>query len=324
MPPPLDITAEEVAVATPALLETGAGALGWRRVRDTRWRTSSAASELQQAYRIHAVQSALHELEIKEAVELLRSNGVESIAVKGWAIARSYVEPGLRPYGDVDLCVNPDQYQTAKRIVDAQPASDIRIDLHEGFLRFGDQSWSELHSRSQCLETQGVPVRVLAPEDHLRLLCFHFLREGAWRPLWLCDVAVATETRPAGFDWDLCLGTNETSRNYVVFTLMLAKHLLLANLDGVPATVCTKQMPAWLLPAVLKEWRVRSMYKRHRVPLTSAWRRPIKTLRGIRSHWPSVIEATINLNAAFDETPRWPLQLGSCFRRAHHFVRGNP
>jgi len=319
--PALEITAEELAAVTPALLQTGTGALGWRRVRDSRWHTSSAASELQQAYRIHAVQTVLHELQIKEAVELLRSNGVEPILVKGWAIARWYFEPGLRPYGDIDLCVNPDQYLIARRLVDELATRDIPVDLHEGFVRFGHQSWNELHPRSRCLEIEGVEVRTLGPEDHLRLLCFHFLREGAWRPLWLCDVAVATEMRPADFDWSLCVGTQKTSSDYVGCTLMLAKRLLQANLDGVPDAVFAKQMPAWLRPAVLKEWRVRSMYQRHRFPLTSAWRRPITTLRKIRNHWPSPIEATISLNAAFDETPRWPLQVGSCFMRMHDFLR---
>lgn len=320
--PALEITAEELATVTPALLQTGAGALGWRRVHGSRRHTSPAASELLQAYRIHAVQAALHELQIKDAVQLLRSSGVESIVVKGWSIARLYVEPGLRPYGDIDLCVNPDQYLIAKKVVDDLAARDICVDLHKGFARFGAQSWNELHSRSRCLDIEGVEVRTLGPEDHLRLLCFHFLREGAWRPLWLCDVAVATETRPADFDWDLCFGTNEMSRNYVVCTLLLAERLLQANLDGVPAAaLAKKQMPAWLLPAVLKEWRVRSMYQRHRSPLTSAWRRPTTTLRRIRSHWPSAIEATMNLNAAFDETPRWPLQVLSCFTRLHGFLR---
>ena len=322
-PSAMDITAAELATVTPALLQTGAGALAWRRVRDSHWRTSSATSELQQAYRLHAVQSVLHELEIKEAVELLSANGVEPILVKGWAIAQSYVEPGLRPYGDIDLCVNPDQYPIAKRLVDDLATSHIRIDLHEGFTRFGDQSWRELHLRSRWLEIQGVPVRTLAPEDHLRLLCYHFLREGAWRPLWLCDVAVATETRPADFDWNLCLGTNETHRNYVVCTLMLAERLLLANLDGVSGTALTKELPAWLPAAVLKEWRVRSMYQRHRTPLTSAWRRPLKTLRGILSHWPSVIEATINSKAAFDEAPGWLLQIESCLMRMYDLVLRN-
>ena len=320
-PPALKITTEELATVTPALLQTGAGALGWRRVHAGHRHTSAGTSELLQAYRIHAVQAVLHELQIKETVQLLRSNGVEPILVKGWSIARLYLEPALRPYGDIDLCVSPDQYPIAKRLADDLATRDIRLDLHKSFVKFGTESWNELHSRSRCLEIEGVEVRTLGPEDHLRLLCFHFLREGAWRPLWLCDVAVATETRAADFDWNLCFGTNETSRHYVVCTLLLAKSLLQANLDGVPDTVFAKQMPAWLLPAVLKEWRVRSMYQRHRYPLTSAWRRPIATLRSLRNHWPSAIEATISLNTIFDDTPRWPLQVGSCFRRTHDSLR---
>jgi hypothetical protein len=319
--PALEITAEELVTVIPALLQTGAGALGWRRVQASHQHNSAGASELLQAYRIHAVQAVLHELQIKEAVQLLRSNGVEPILVKGWSIARLYVEPGLRPYGDIDLCVNPDQYLIAKRLTTDLAARDIRVDLHKGFVRFGNQSWDELHSRSHCVEIEGVEVRTLGPEDHLRLLCFHFLREGAWRPLWLCDVAVATETRAKVFDWSLCFGTNETSRNYVVCTLMLAKHLLQAKLDDIPTIPFAKQMPTWLLPAVLKEWRVRSMYQRHRSPLTSTWRRPIATLRNIRHHWPSPIEATINLNTVFDETPRWPFQVRNCFLRIHDSLR---
>ena len=292
-------------------------------MRDSRWRTSPEASELQQAYRLHAVQAELHELEIKEAVELLRSIGVEPVVVKGWAIARLYVEPGLRPYGDIDLCVDPNQYLAAKRLLDDLASRRLRIDLHQGLVRFGNQSWSELYSRSRRAEVQGVPVRTLGPEDHLRLLCFHFLREGAWRPLWLCDVAVALESQPADFDWNLCLGMTERSRNYVACTLTLAKHLLTANLDGVPETALAKQLPSWFVPAVLKEWQVRSMYQRHRSPLTSAWRRPINTLRKVRSHWPGAVEATVSLNAAFDETARLPLQIGSCFGRAKGFLRRN-
>lgn len=320
-PPELKISAEELATVTPALLQTGAGALGWRRVCGARLHTSETASELLQAYRIHAVQSVLHELEIKEAVQLLSSHGVEPILVKGWSIARLYVEPALRPYGDIDLCVSAEQYAIAKRLADELAARDIRVDLHKGFAGFGDQSWGELYSRSRCPEIEGVKVRTLAPEDHLRLLCFHFLREGAWRPLWLCDIAVAVETRPARFDWNLCLGANDTSKNYVACTLMLAQRLLQANLDGTPADVSEKELPAWLLPAVLKEWRVRSMYQRHRAPLTSAWRRPITTLRKLRNHWPSAIEATISVNSAFDDTPRWPLQVRSCCKRMHDSLR---
>ena len=144
-PPALKITTEELATVTPALLQTGAGALGWRRVHAGHRHTSAGTSELLQAYRIHAVQAVLHELQIKETVQLLRSNGVEPILVKGWSIARLYLEPALRPYGDIDLCVSPDQYPIAKRLADDLATRDIRVDLHKSFVKFGTESWNELH-----------------------------------------------------------------------------------------------------------------------------------------------------------------------------------
>jgi hypothetical protein len=50
------------------------------------------------------------------------------------------------------------------------------------------------------VELNGAKIRILGAEDHLRLLCLHLLKHGAWRPLWLCDVAAALESRPSSFD----------------------------------------------------------------------------------------------------------------------------
>jgi hypothetical protein len=316
----LEISAGQLADVTPMLLETGAGALGWRRVSNSDLRTTPAALQLGQAHRLHALQAALHEHEIQEVVGLFRSHGVEPVLVKGWAIARLYVEPGLRPYGDIDLCVHADQYLTAKALLNTEAGRKYRVDLHQGFAKLGNHPWSELYARSQCPEIDGVTVRTLGPEDHLRLLCFHFLREGAWRPLWLCDVAVALEARAPDFDWDLCLGTNPRSRDWVACTLALAQQLLKANVDGVPETACAKQLPSWLLPSVLKEWEVRSMHERHKSPMIRAWRRPIYSLKRIRCHWPSPIEATISLRGPFNEMPRLPFQIGNCILRTRNFL----
>ncbi len=51
--------------------------------------------------------------------------------------------------------------------------------------------------RSQLVNLDGVDVRVPGLEDHLGILCLHLLHHGAFRPLWLCDIAAALETRPA-------------------------------------------------------------------------------------------------------------------------------
>jgi hypothetical protein len=67
-------------------------------------------------------------------------------------------------------------------------------------------TWDELFARSQLVPLGDSQIRILGDEDHLRIICLHLLRSGAWRPLWLCDVAVALETLSPDFDWDICLG----------------------------------------------------------------------------------------------------------------------
>jgi len=184
-----------VAKRAPLLLASGAASLAWWRVRRSEFRTAPAALDLQDAYRLDALQAILHEREIVEALALLRSAGVEPILVKGWAAARLYPEPGLRPYGDIDLCCRPDQYSAAAAALRRVKKPKYHLNLHRGFAALDELRWEELYVRSQVVPLGEEKVRILAPEEHLRLLCVHLLRRGAWRPLWLCDIAVAMETR---------------------------------------------------------------------------------------------------------------------------------
>jgi hypothetical protein len=279
--------------------------------------------ELEQAYRLHALQSAIHETGIQNALALLRSADVEPIMVKGWAVARLYPDTGLRPYGDLDLCVAAETYQSAARALQSDVNKPSQVDLHRGFKTLDHKSWDELYSRSHLRKLGKVEVRVLCPEDHLRVLCFHFLREGAWRPLWLCDIAVSIETRAADFDWDLFTGKQDRRRKWFASAISLAEQLLGASMDGVPDTIQDVRIPSWFLPSVLKEWDVRSMSRRHTTPMSSAWRSPIQTLsfKSLRSHWPNPIEATIGVNGPFNEVSRLPFQLGNCALRTIEFLR---
>jgi hypothetical protein len=322
-PSPLNISFEELDIVTPMLLESGAGALGWKRVSNSKLRTTPAALELEQAYRLHALQSAIHELEIENALALLRSAAVEPILVKGWAIARLYPEVGLRPYGDLDLCVAPRDYRAARFALEKEVNKTYTVDLHRGFKTLDDKSWDELFARSRLLKLGNIEVRVLSPEDHLRVLCFHFLREGAWRPLWLCDLAVGLETRPADFDWRLFSDSNNRRQKWFACAIALAHQLLGANMEGVREAIRKERLPSWLLPSVLKAWEVRSMSKRHKTPTSTAWRNPTQALKleYLRSHWPNPIEATIGVNGPFNEMSRLPFQLGNCVLRTIEFFR---
>jgi hypothetical protein len=314
-PPPLEVSESDLVSVTPWLLQSGAGGLVWRRVVASSFSASPACGELHEAYRLQTLHAVRHTRNIASIFALLAEAGIDPILVKGWSVARLYPELGLRPYGDIDLCVHPDDFARTKSLLSNARDAERGIDLHCGFKTFDNESWEDFYSRSALLEINGVKVRVLKSEDQLRLLCFHFLREGGWRPLWLCDIAVAIETRSPSFDWELFLSREEKSRHWFACVILLASHLLEARLDGVPEVVTSKQLPRWFLPSVLREWNAPSMPRRHRTPLRTISQVPLQTLRGLRAHWPNPIEGTIGVRGPFNEMPRLPFQLGQCFVR---------
>jgi hypothetical protein len=153
-----NLSADKIAAVTPLLYSTGSAALAWWRVRRrvssptvregnlrekpllTRGLlTPSAAIELlRDAYRQLRLQARIHEQEIKHVLSLLRAVDIEPVLVKGWAIARRYPDRALRPYGDIDLCVRPDQF--AKAAAALKCLEDIEghyVDLHSGFADIG-------------------------------------------------------------------------------------------------------------------------------------------------------------------------------------------
>src|SRR5262249_52114635 len=160
-------------------------------------------------YRFQVLQAALQEREIEEIFSLLRSAGVEPILIKGWAIARSYAGQGLRPAGDIDLLIGPGQKTAATRILEGRPGARFNIDFrHKEFEGLAPGRVEGLWERSLVVE-RG--IRILGAEDHLAFLCLHMLRHGAWRPLWMCDIAAELESRPDGFNWKVCLGRRRQS-----------------------------------------------------------------------------------------------------------------
>ena len=100
----------------------------------------------------------------------------------------------------------------------------------------------------------GIDVQVLGPEDHLRVLCLHQLKHGAPSPLWLCDVAVALETRPPVFDWDRVLGPDRRQADWVACAIGLAHQFLEVPIDDTPVASRAQRLPGWLAPSVLQQW----------------------------------------------------------------------
>ncbi|HEV7743782.1 MAG TPA: nucleotidyltransferase family protein [Pyrinomonadaceae bacterium] len=324
-PPPLDLSAEVVERIAPLLLPTGAGALGWWRLRNTELESLDVADQLHQAFRLYTLESRLNQSKIAEVFAVFRSHGVEPILVKGWAAARYYPDKGLRPYGDIDICVRQEEFQSAERAVVSLDPVRFRIDLHSGFARFGVREDDALFKRSQVIKIDQTDVRILCPEDHLRVVCFHLMREGAWRPLWLVDVAAAVESQPQKFDWNYCLG-EERQAAPLVNAIGLAQQLLGAKVESIPEKLRAKQSPRWLVPTVLKEWgsTAPSMIGRHDASMLMHVHRRKDLLAGLRHRWPNPIEATTTMSAPFNNLPRLPFQIGNSLFRLGSFLTQLP
>ena len=304
---------------SPLALHSGAAGLVWWRARLSDPEAVRAGRSLQQAYRLNTLKAAVQEGEISRAVTLLRSVGVEPVLGKGWLAARPYPSPGLRPSGDIDLYVTPANYAAARKALG--PAEDdlLLVDLHSGFPDLDDRDPTEVSRRLVTVDISGTPVRGFGPEDHLRLLALHLLKHGAWRALWLCDVAAALETRPANFDWDY-LGSGDPRRTrQTACALGLARDLLGARLDDVPPA-WRPVLPRWLAPTVLEEWGQAREAHGRREPISPSLLFRKGALDALRLRWPNAIEATVGVGGPFDNRPRLPFQVGDGLRRAWGFA----
>ncbi len=281
---------------------------------------TQVGEELHQVYRLQTLYAGKHELNIQNVFNFLRNSDVEPMLVKGWAIARFYPAKGLRPYGDIDLIVHPKDRAKAAEVMSSSEGKKYWIDFeHEELEKLNEQSLGDLFAHSQLVKLGDTDVRVMGEEDHLRFLCLHLLRHGAWRPLWFCDIAIAVESRKDNFDWQRCLGKVKHQGDWVLCTIRLAHELLGADISNTPAE--NKKLPKWLVPTVLKQWEKPCSID-HAPPelIMTSLRHLTHIPKAIRDRWPDPISASVRMNAPFNELPRLPFQIANYLVSLTRFV----
>lgn len=283
---PMPLSAAELGRVAPTLLGTGAGALAWWRLRSSALEQTALAGELRQAYRLHTLQAAVHGQHREHLAGLLDRAGIAFLLCKGWSIARLYPEEGLRPYGDLDVCVAPADLTRTQELLTRQSDPSWNVDLHDRV--------SELRDRDAWAKARPISagMHVMCPEDQLRHLTLHFVRHGGWRPLWLCDVAVALEAAGPGFDWDYFLWGERRCTDWALGVVGLAQQLLGARVP--PVVQARLPAPAWLPRTVLREWgaaRPGDSHTRDDLPIGTCWWRPWLLPQALRRRWPNALEA---------------------------------
>lgn len=322
--PPLTISEAELDELTPLLCASGGAALAWRRISQTELQASTSAEVLHHAARLQSLQTAMHEEKVEKTFRLLKAAAAEGLLAKGWAAANLYSDRDLRPSGDIDVLVRPGDFKRVRELLSRPEANDCWVDLHKGFDEFPDRSVEELFGRSRLLQIGETKIRTLGSEDLLALLSIHFLKHGAWRPLWLCDVAAAIESLPPGFDWEVCLGRNQIRSRWIQCVIALAKHLLGAEARNLPFSANPTSLPGWLIDNVLRQWATpfaaNQAPMNHPLPMVDLIRRPSEWMKGLGGRWPNAILATVSVEGRFNEFPRFPYQLANCVTRAGRFV----
>jgi hypothetical protein len=317
--PPAPDIGTDPALLVPGLLEAGAGGLAWWKLSRAGQDETPSAPALHDIFRYQVARFRISEGYLADALNTLRAHDVEPILGKGWAAACAYARPGLRPAGDIDLYVRPAEFDRAQAAI---VSIGSPVDLHRGCVEIA-RAFEDVFDHAVVRRCGELPVRCLGPSDHLRLVIRHLLRHGAWRSLWLCDVAALIEFEP--LDWSRVLDGPDTMTSWMVATVRLARDLLGARVpDSAPESLRSGPPSDWLVTALLGAWGQPFVPHGRRVPMGDPLKGPRDLARRLRERWPNAIEAAMEVGLAADAPPPKALKLRASLRRASRYLKNRP
>jgi len=280
---------------------------------------SRKTEELENEKRWLILRARIGEENIKSAFRRFREKGIEPILIKGWAVAREYPEKHERFFSDIDLSVPPDVYDKCLQMIRSERWGNLNIDLHCGLRHLDTLDWHELFENSQIVYIDDFPVRILCIEDHLRVLCIHWLTDGGAYKEKLLDIYYLLQNNTQRFDWEKCfefIGRNR--RDWIIKTIAIVHRYHPMDVSKMPFAGELQTIPKWFLKALEKEWASDTRLMPIHVFLENRqefWKQLKKRLP------PNAIQATIEMEGKFDESPRIFYQLGSILLRLKPSIR---
>ena len=262
------------------------------------WRISKSSSDLEKLFRIFAE---------------FRANKIEPILIKGWVTAQNYPARQYRNYVDFDLAVRAEDYPAAKSLIESDPNLERAIDLHRGLRDLDELNWNDLYCNSLLIGEGAGAIRVLRPEDHLRVICVHWLMDGGAYRERLWDIYYAVVNRPSNFEWDRFLySVKMPHRKWITDVLFLAEYYLDLDLRDTPLKNYPRKLPFWLIREIESEWKSELRLS----PLVTVYRKPKEFCRQIKKRFPpNALQATVECRGSFDETSRLKYQIKNIWQR---------
>ncbi len=276
----------------------------------------SKKMDLTEFEKLQIINYRVQEHKLIQAQQIFAEAGIETILIKGWAVSRYYPEPQKRSIGDFDFTVSPQTYEAALRLVEGREF--LNVDLHKGVRHLDTLRWDNLYENSNIVSCAGTNIRVLCPEDHLRVLCVHWLTDSGARKDRLWDIYYCFKSN-ADFDWERCLNpVSENRRRWIICTIGLAQKYLGISLAGTPFENEKIEIPNWLWKSVEKEWASGVPLKSLVYCLTNR-RELFEQLK--KRIPPNPIQATIESEGSFDSRTRVFYQIRNFFARMFPFLQ---
>lgn len=293
-PTATEVSSEDLALVAPMLVATGAAGLAWRTAK-LRADLLPVAEQLRQAWLLEVGRERHRDELLAALASAAEAKGIEVLIYKGWAAARHYPGPGLRPSGDIDVIVGPGDGPAAEEIAASSPR--LVLDIHRSPPP-GLGTARSLLARAERVRVDGATVAVPGLVDHVQMAAWHMFKHGAWRPLWLCDVAAMLEAGPNEKP-----PVDEPYASYWSVAAGLAATVLEARAQPSVA-------PPWARHTLLEEWG----WERFRAhgPLTASFRASaVRAMRELPARLPNRLAAVVALGlpigAQPDRTARYRL-----------------
>lgn len=257
---------------------------------------------------------AAQEEKIRTIFKLFRVNGIEPILIKGWSVSRYFPADISRLSMDIDIAVGNSDYAASKKLAES---TNINLDLHDELRHLDIVSYQNLFEHSQLTKiADGYEIRVLCPEDNLRIICTHWLNDGGIKKDRLWDIYYCVKNRPADFVWDRCLNiVGKTRRKWILAAILAAHHYFNLSIKDLPFAEEITQpnfIPSWFFRTLEKEWNSEVALN----PLNASIQDFNTFFQQIRKRFPpNPITATIQTNSQINNFPRLPIQLYNMLRR---------
>lgn len=258
----------------------------------------------------------MHLRKVEEVYRAFEERNISPVLIKGLAAAINYPKPFQRIFSDIDLAVDPNLYDKAGRVISE---NKFNVDLHKGLRHLDTADWEDLYENSLLTNIGGISIRILRPEDHLRVLCIHWLNDGGADRTRLWDIFFAVKNSSQKFSWDRFFDpVDDKRKEWLTVVLLAANYYLGLDLGDIKCPVFLSGLPEWIKAEIEKEWASDIRL----TPLQSSVGNYKNLLPQLRKRFPpNVLQAIVETGSEIGRDRFYLVRAKDFFKRAKNSLR---